>query len=222
VKALWLFTFLFLACGTAQSQGLRVLPVQIRGGQGFPAAIQFYCTENYPRSECQNDISLLRRVLARYPMEKVGSWSYILASSAEWEPLTARLRLPLHCPAFSVLAGNKTVFSQALFTSPADRRAELMRSFEVPSDQLLDLAVAHELAHAFCHELSEATASAYGEQLRAGNPPNCRAREGHRSRAGRESSITSFIPDSVLAAPVQTIGVVASPEQPSLREPQMH
>jgi hypothetical protein len=92
VKALWLFTFLFLACGTAQSQGLRVLPEQIRGDQGFPAAIQFYCTENYPRSECQNDISLLRRVLARYPMEKVGSWSYILARSGGRSRLVSGFR----------------------------------------------------------------------------------------------------------------------------------
>lgn len=222
MKALWLFTFLFLACGTAQSQGLRVLPVQIRGGQGFPAAIQFYCTENYPRSDCQNDIFNLRGVLAHYPVEKLGSWSFILASSEEWEPLMTRLRLPLHSPAFSFLAGNKTVFSQALFSSPVDRRAELMRLFGVPSDQLLDLATAHELAHAFCHELNEATASVYRDQLRAGHLPNCMVRERHRSTVERENSIMTLLANSLPAAPAQSNGVDSRPDQPFGRESVVH
>jgi hypothetical protein len=222
VKAVWLFTFLFLACGTALGQGLHVLPVQIRGDQGFPAAIQFYCTENYPRAECQNDISNLRRVLAHYPLEKLGSWSFILGSSDEWEPLMTRLRLPLHCPAFSLLVGNKTVFSQTLFTSPVDRRAELMRLFGVPADQLLDLAIAHELVHVFCHELSEASASVYGEQLRAGHPPNCMAREGSRKSAGSENSMAEFIANSLPASPAQNNAVVSSPDQPPRRDSPVH
>lgn len=222
MKALWLFTFLFLACGTAQSQGLHVLPVQIRGGQGFPAAIQFFCTENYSRSECQNDISNLRRALAHYPVEKLGSWSFILASSDEWEPLMVRLRLPLQSPAFSLLTGNKTVISQALFTSPVDRRAELMRWFGVSSDQLLDLAIAHELAHAFCHELSEVTAFAYGEQFRAGHPPNCMLRKGPQRSAGSENSIAALVANSLPAAPAENNGVVVSPEHPPQRGSPAH
>ena len=222
MKALWLFTFLFLACGSALGQGLHVLPVQIRGDQGFPAAIQFYCTENYPRAECQNDISILSRVLAHYPLEKLGAWSFILGSSDEWEPIMTRLRLPLHCPAFSLLGGNKTVFSQTLFTSPVDRRAELMRLFGVPSDQLLDLAIAHELAHVFCGELGEASASAYGEQFRAGHPPNCMLRERPRKSAESKHSIAAFIANSLPASPVQNDVVVSSPEQPPRRDSPVH
>ncbi len=222
MKALWLFTFLFLACGTAQSQGLRVLPVQIRGGQGFPAAIQFYCTENYGRSNCQNDISNLRRVLAHYPVEQLGSWSFILASSEEWEPLMTRLRLPLHSPAFSLLAGNKTVISQALFTAPVDRRAELMRLFGVSSDQLLDLAIAHELAHAFCHELSEVTALAYGELFRAGHPPNCTTRKRPWRPAAGENAMAEFLANSLPAAPADNNSVVSRQEHPPERGSAAH
>jgi hypothetical protein len=222
VKALWLFTFLFLACGTAQSQGLRVLPVQIRGGQGFPAAIQFFCTENLDRNDCQNDIFILRRLLAHYPLEKLGSWSFILASSGEWEPLMTRLRLPLQCPSFSSLGGSKTLFSQILFTSPVDRRAELMRSFGVPSDQLLGLAIAHELAHALCHDLSEATASAYGEQLRAGQLPGCVAREKARRSAGVDYSISALVASPLPVSPARASGAPSSPHQPPGPDPGVH
>ncbi|MGB7846966.1 MAG: hypothetical protein WBL63_15230 [Candidatus Acidiferrum sp.] len=193
MKAQWLFTFLFLACGTANCQSLRVLPVQIRGGQGFPAAIQFYCTENYSREDCKNDISILKRTLAHYPVEKLGSWSFILASSGEWEPLVRRLRLSSQSPAFTMLGLHTSVFSQDLYSASLDRRVELRESFGVPLDQLLDFAVAHELGHALCHEHNEDKAVSYGEQLRDGHPPACTLREGPRSTAGSESSILGFV-----------------------------
>jgi hypothetical protein len=213
VKAFGLFTFLFLACGTANSQGLRVLPVQVRGGQEFPAAIQFFCTENYRRKDCKNDIFILSQALAHYPLDKLGSWSFILASSDEWEPLMSRLRLPADSPAFSMLGGNTTVFSQVLYSAPADQRAELMKAFGVPLNQLLELAVAHELEHALCHELSEAKAFSYGEQLRAGHQIGCTVSEGHRAIAGGKSSIAAFVTKLCLPAPKRKPGVAGNLEQ---------
>lgn len=192
MKAVGLFTILFLACGTAQSQSLRVLQVQIRGGQGFPAAIQFYCTEKYSRNDCQNDIFILRQKLGRYPLEKLGNWSFIVASNKEWEAMMTQLDLPADSPVFSALKGNMTVVSQTLFSGPVDRRAEMMKWFRVPLDQLLDLAVAHELGHALCRERDEGKASVYGEQLRAGQSPACRRGEKHRRRDGNERSITTL------------------------------
>jgi hypothetical protein len=218
VKAFWLFTFLFLACGAAHSQSLRVLPVQIRGGQGFPAAIQFFCTENYSREDCKNDIFILSQTLARYPLERLGSWSFVLASADEWEPLMSRLRLPPESPAFSVLGGNTTVFSQVLYSAPADRRTDLMKTLGVPVDQLLEFAVAHEIGHALCHELSEAKTAPFAEQLRAGHQPACPLRKGLPAPAGSEFSIAPFVGKLLPRTQTQKPDVAAKVEQSVLKD----
>jgi len=193
VKAVGLFTILFLACGTAQSQSLRVLPVHIRGGQGFPAAIAFYCTEKYARTDCQNDIFILRQKLGHYSLDKLGPWSFVLAASDEWESIMTQLNLPKASPVFSALRGHMTVISQTLFSGPVDQRAEMMRLFRVPIDRLLDLAIAHELGHAFCKERDEGKATVYGEQLRAGQTPACEpVKERHPLRAANEPSLTTI------------------------------
>jgi hypothetical protein len=194
VKAVGLFAILFLACGSVQGQSLRVLPVQIRGGQGFPAAIQFYCTEKYIRTDCQNDISTLTQKLGHYSLEKLGSWSFVLAASDDWESIMNQIHLPADSPVFSALKAHLTVMSQTLFSGPADRRAEMMRLFRLPLDQLVDLAITHEFGHALCQELDEGKATVYGEQLRAGQTPTCEPFEKRQAKAANEA------PFSVLSA----------------------
>jgi hypothetical protein len=223
LKPIGLVTFLFLACGTAYSQSLRVLPVQIRGDQGFPAAIQFFCTENYGRDDCKNDIFTLRQSLARYPLDKLGSWSFVLASSDEWEPLMTRLRLPPRSPVLSMLGRNTTVFSRILFSASADRRAELLKTYGVPISQLLDLAISHELGHAFCHELDEAQATSNSEQLRAGHLPQCKPHSArHSLRADDNSSFTTLPTAALFIAPAQTPPAIASSDPPLNSAPAAH
>lgn len=224
LKPIGLFTFLFLACGTAYCQSLRVLPVQIRGDQSFPAAIQFFCTENYSRNDCQNDIFTLRQSLARYPLDKLGSWSFVLASSDEWEPLMTRLRLPPRSPVFSMLGRNTTIFSRILFSASADRRAELLKAYGVPISELLDLAISHELGHAFCHELDEAQATSNAEQLRAAHLPQCKLHEVRRSmRVDDDNSSFTTLPTAALfIAPAQTPPAIASSDPPLNSAPSTH
>ena len=216
--------FLFLACGTAYCHTLRVLPVQIRGDQSFPAAIQFFCTENCSRDDCKNDIFILRQSLARYPLDKLGSWSFVLASSDEWEPLMTRLRLPPRSPVFSMLGRNTTIFSRILFSASADRRAELLKTYGVPISQLLDLAISHELGHAFCHELDEAQATSNAEQLRAGHFPRCKLHEARRSlRVDDDNSSFTTPPTAALfIVPAQTPPAIASSDPPLNSAPSTH
>ena len=200
MKAVGLLTILFLACGTVQGQSLRVLSVEIHGGQRSSAAIQFYCTERYSRTACQNDIPILNQKLGHYSLDKLGPWTFVLASSGEWESIMSQLNLPVDSPVFSALKGHITVISQALFSGPADRRAELERLFRVPLDQLLDLAITHELGHAFCQELDEGKSTVYGEQLRAGLRPSCEAAGPRRPMtATNQNSLTTFSSANVTA-----------------------
>jgi len=216
LKPIGLFTFLFLACGTAYCQSLRGLPVQIRGDQSFPAAIQFFCTENYSRNDCQNDIFILRQSLARYPLDKLGSWSFVLASSDEWEPFMTRLRLPPRNPVFSMLGRNTTIFSRILFSASADRRAELLKTYGVPISQLLHLAISHEL--------DEAHATSNGEQLRAGHVPQCKLHSArHSLRVDDDNSSFTTLPTAALfIAPAQTPPAIASSDPPLNSAPSTH
>jgi hypothetical protein len=48
-----------------------------------------------------------------------------------------------------------------------------VRNFVVPVDQLLTIAVSHELAHAICHEGGEKIANRVSAQLRRGGRIDC-------------------------------------------------
>jgi hypothetical protein len=51
----------------------------------------------------------------------------------------------------------------------------LQREWLMPREQLLDLAVTHELGHALCSEPNEDVADRFGEELRRGHRPHCRS-----------------------------------------------
>lgn len=203
MKALGLFTILFLACGTANGQSLRT--VQVRGAKGIPAAIEFYCTEKYSRPDCKNDISHLLVTLSHYGLAKLGPWSFVIASAEEWQDTLDRLHLPPQTQAFSALKGKMTVLSQTLLSGKVDRRAELMRLYHAGADQLLELAIAHELGHAFCRETDEAVATAYGELLRAGIFVGCRPRSAPRQLAQTESAITTLSAKRIVEVQAGTV-----------------
>jgi hypothetical protein len=51
---------------------------------------------------------------------------------------------------------------------------ELIKQWFLSMDDLLNLAVTHELGHALCNEKNEKKADTYGEELPKGQPAQCK------------------------------------------------
>jgi hypothetical protein len=136
---------------------------------------EFHCHTGYHLSECQHQVAILRRVLQRINGDTLGPWTWVLVRSEDWKPLLRRIGTRLDTPAFSSLQQRETFLEGALFGPEPLRAAELAREFQVPIDQLLELAVAHEMGHAICHGGDEGVANRVGQQLRNGRMPACDA-----------------------------------------------
>ena len=138
-----------------------------------PSGQEFHCHTGYPLAECQKDIFQLKRVLSRYPIGALGHWTWVLVRSQDWKPISQKLRLNPESPAFTALEQRETFLEEALFMHDALRTAELMKEWQLSMSKLLELAVTHELGHAFCEEPSETAADRFGEELRSGLRPPC-------------------------------------------------
>jgi len=135
----------------------------------------FYCHTGYTLADCRQEIADLKTVLARYPAEELGPWTWVLVRSQDWIPISVLLGLKPESPAFTALDQRETFLEDALFKRQGLRSAELQREWLMPRDQLLNLAVTHELGHALCSEPSEEVADRFGEELRRGHRPRCRS-----------------------------------------------
>jgi hypothetical protein len=65
--------------------------------------------------------SLLRQALAPYPLEQLGSWSFVLVPADDWKALLQRLGGDPVSPAFSMLDQRMTVLDSSLFVASAGR-----------------------------------------------------------------------------------------------------
>ena len=119
-------------------------------------------------------MSVLRPLLDKYGAGRLGEWTWVLVKSDDWKALQVAHRMDPNSPAFSVLDRRETFFEEALVSPVAPRRVELVRQWSLGMDDLLALAVTHELGHALCNEKSERKADAYGERLRSGRTVVCR------------------------------------------------
>ena len=134
---------------------------------------EFHCHTGYPLSQCQQDILQLKRLLTRYPIEALGHWTWVLVRSQDWKHISRTLRLNPDSPAFTALEPRETFLEEALFVHDAQRTAELMEEWKRSMPKLLELAVSHELGHAFCQDPNEPKADRFGEDLRNGLTPSC-------------------------------------------------
>lgn len=173
MKASFFFAVLFAAC-PAQTQTLRVVPVHLEGTGQTTMSVQFFCTQDYNRDECHQHALELRRVLVRYPLERLGTWSFALVPADKWKDLVRVLGGSTHSPAFTIFEQRTTVMESSLFSATATRSAELLQVFGVAGQALLELAVNHELGHCVCPDQDERKADDYGRELREGKTPNCR------------------------------------------------
>jgi len=166
-------TVLAMPALRAQTGRLSIVPVQMRTNSDFPKAIQFFCAKNYEGERCKQDALTLQKELARYPVERLGPWVFVLVPSGDWKELVDGKVSDPESPAITMLENRTTIFEEALFSSSGRRSLELVRRLNVPLDAMLQLAVSHELGHALCHEKNEHRASANGYSLRQGRLPDC-------------------------------------------------
>lgn len=147
---------------------------------------EFHCHTGYPLSQCKEDILQLKSVLIRYPIGALGHWTWVLVRSQDWKPISRMLRLNPDSPAFTALEPRETFLEEALFVHDAQRTAELMDEWKRSMPRLLELAVSHELGHAFCQQPNETDADRFGEALRDGLTPSC-----HSSKEARKKSVVT-------------------------------
>ena len=80
---------------------------------------------------------------------------WILVRSQDWKQLTSQLNLNASSPAFSQLEYRQTFLDEALIVLEPKRELELLTKWNIPFNQLVDVAISHELGHAFCNEPDE-------------------------------------------------------------------
>src|SRR5690349_6077808 len=173
MKTLRVVTVLVVAC-TAHAASLRMVPVRFNDN-AVPPAVHIYCATDYNRESCVTDAATLRKTLAIYPLQILDDWSFVLSPSGEnWKDTVRQLGGNPSSPAFTIVDQHLTVFEAALFSGNPGRTAELIRIFGVAHDELLRIAVSHELGHVLCHDLDEQNAEQFGIQLRAKRAGVCR------------------------------------------------
>jgi hypothetical protein len=172
MKPSLLIAVLFAAC-TAQTQTLRVVPAHLEATGQTTESVQFFCTQDYNRDECHQHALELRRELVRYPLERLGTWSFALVPADKWKDLVRVLGGSTHSPAFTIFEQRTTVMESSLFSATATRSAELLQVFGVAGEALLELAINHELGHCVCPDQDERQADDHGRELRKGEIPDC-------------------------------------------------
>ena len=165
-----------LAVSAAETQDLKFKPVSLLSDGSTPTTIHFFCSQDYDNAGCVKDAIALRKALAPYPTRLLSDWSYYLVMADDWKPLVRSENgnnANTTSPAFSLLLGRATVMDRSLFSGAADRVAELVKWSGLPIDQLVDVAVTHEMGHAICQDKNEGHAEDYGRQLRKAKVLDC-------------------------------------------------
>jgi hypothetical protein len=138
------------------------------------AQLHFVCNTGYSQERCREQMKVLRGVIGRYHGEALGEWTWVLVRSGDWKEIKSRLGLDPASPAFSVLKVHQTFVEEALVAPVPGRSAELIKHWSSSIDELLQLAVTHEMGHALCNEEDEHRADTSGRVLRAGGAVQCR------------------------------------------------
>ena len=143
-------------------------------GQNRGSRQHFVCNTGYTLEECGIAMNALKRVLAKYSANAVGDWTWVLVRSEDWKRLLRDRGFDPANPAFSYLPTRETLFDGALVVKSSTRGVELSGIWHMPIEDLLDLAVRHEIAHALCNDRNEARANAEAATLKEGKPLACR------------------------------------------------
>ena len=137
----------------------------------------FACNVGYTPRECQVAATVLRKALARYPVEALGEWRWVLVRTEDWKQILSERRVDPNVPAFSYLPKRETFLDGSLVGGASIHGAELRAIWHMPVEDLLDFAIRHELAHALCNERDESKADRAAVALKNGTPLSCRVIE---------------------------------------------
>src|SRR5262249_15459548 len=124
---------------------------------------------------CDTDMAVLRSALAKYHADALGEWSWVLVRSDDWKRILLDRGFDPNNPAFSYLPQRETFLDASLVAKVSSRGIELSAAWHIPVEDLLDLAVRHELAHALCNNRNEAKANRAATALKQGKPLACEA-----------------------------------------------
>jgi hypothetical protein len=102
VKKSFLLVVLFAACA-AQTQNMKMIAVRFAANGSTTNNIQFLCSQKYGRAECVKDATALRQAMAPYPMQLLGTWSFVLVPGDDWKALVRSQGGDSVSPAFSML-----------------------------------------------------------------------------------------------------------------------
>ena len=141
------------------------------------------CNIGYTPQQCAADMTELRKVLAKYPVDALGEWTWVLVRSEDWKRILVDRGFDPNNPAFSYLPRRETFFDGSLVVKASSRGVELSGQWHVPIEDLLDLAVRHELAHALCNEPNETKADRTAIALKNGGSFSCQITPTSTSRA---------------------------------------
>jgi hypothetical protein len=135
------------------------------------------CNVGYTLQECQAAGTILRKALARYPVDALGEWTWVLVRTVDWKQFLSERGFDSNNPAFSSLPKRQTFLDGALAVRESIRGVQLSVIWHMPIEELLDLAVRHELAHALCNERNETKTRRAAIALKNGSPLSCRVIE---------------------------------------------
>src|SRR5262249_27224011 len=102
-----------------------------------------HCHTGYSLTQCQRDILQLRGVLARYPIELLGQWAWVLVRSQDWEPIFPKLKIESGEPCFQSIGSARDASRRGSVHARRATHAELMKEWQLTMSQLLELAVTH-------------------------------------------------------------------------------
>jgi hypothetical protein len=174
MKIVAAFFYLLILPIYGQTTSIKVTRVELTGlPPTLSGAISFSCTTDYDPANCSAAAAMLAKVLSKYPTERLGLWTFVLAGSTHWKQTVKTLGGDTETPAFSDLGARVTVLEDELFENADSRKAMLANRFGVSPSSILDFTVTHELGHAICGERDEKQADKYGLNLRRGIAPTC-------------------------------------------------
>ena len=137
------------------------------------------CNIGYTKQQCQAAVAVLRNALERYPVsvEALGEWTWVLVRTEDWKRLLSERRFDSNHPAFSYLPKRETFLDGALVVKRSIHGVELSAIWHMAIEDLFDLAIRHELAHALCNDPDEAKAERAAIALKNGTPLSCQVIE---------------------------------------------